>query len=220
MSIDLNSYFNLFKDKRAEEGAGSNLSGSRSMSIIGRQNVKNAQWAINALAWSLNYAVKKYGIPATVSHFLSPRYPFDLAIRPLPGAMFRSTGINSLFWTNTPNRHDALYWSREFSGWRLHPIGKPDKALSLAQWVDLQEPHGQAHAWAAVATTATSDDGSLLCRWAPLNAVMAFYACRPDLPLGYLLTCDATVYDETTRRFEIAPELLAKVLGVPKGVAS
>lgn len=85
--------------------------------------------------------------------------------------------------------------------------------------MDVGDPYDQRHAWAAVTTTASDDEG-LQCRWAPLQDVMAFYARRPDLPLGYLLTCDATVYDETTRRFKITPELLAKILGGAKGVAS
>jgi hypothetical protein len=223
MNTDIKSYLEFFRDKRADKGACINhddLGCRRSMSEIGRQNVKNSQWAINALSRSLNFAIREYGIPATVSHFLSPRYPYDLAIRPLPGAMFKPTGINSLFWTNTPNRHDALYWSREFSGWRLYPVGKPDKALGLARWVDSLDPYDQAHAWAAVTTRATSDEGGLLCRWAPFNVVMQFYARRPDLPLAYLLTCDSTIYDAQTKRFEIGPDLLAKILGIPMGVAS
>lgn len=186
----------------------------RSMSIIGRQNVDNSKWAINTLARSLTYGVKKYGIPATVSYFLSPRYSYDLVIRPLPGAILPSTGINSLFWTNTENRRNALYWSREFNGWRSWPREKPDKAMSLGRWVDLKDPHGQAKAWLAVTTRATSDDGSLLCCWAPMPEVMQFYVQQPKLPVAYLATCPKMTYDTSAKRFDISPELLGAILGV------
>lgn len=215
MNTSLGSYFNFSKGKVIANGP----SIDRPMSIIGRQNVENAKWAINALARSLNHAVKEYDIPATVSHFLSPRYPYDLAIRPLPGAIFRPVGVNSLFWTKTEARGDALFWSREFNGWRSWPREQPDKVMSLTRWVNLQDPYGQATAWLAITTKATSDEGNLLCRWAPMSHVAQIYARQASLPLAYLATCPSMVYDAKAKRFVTSPELLAEILGV-KGVAS
>jgi hypothetical protein len=184
------------------------------MSIIGKKNIENAKWAIKTLTRTLQYAVKAYGIPATVTHFLSARYPYDLAIRPLPGAIFKPTGINSLFWSNTKARYGALYWSREFNGWRAWPQTQADKALGLSRWVDLQDPYGQAHAWAAITTTATSPDGSLVCSWAAMGDVMQYYARAACLPLNYLMTCPAIPYNKDTKRFDMTPQLLGTVLGV------
>jgi hypothetical protein len=190
------------------------------MPVQGRRNLENAKWAIEALGKSLRAAVKEYEIPATVTHFLNGRYPYDLVVRPfLPGASFGPTGINSIFWTNTEHRNDALYWSREFEGFRLHPRYRPDKALGLARWMAIEDPYREAQAWLAVVTRAISPDGSFVCSWAPMADVMGFYARQPSLPAAYLATCLQTPYDAKSKKFIITADAMAAILGV-KGVAA
>lgn len=215
MITDITRYINFTGDKSVAKEPCIDLP----MSIIGKQNAKHAKWAINVLARTLTSALKEYGIPATVGHFLSPRYPYDLIIRPLPGAIFKPIGINSVFWTNTTNRKDALYWSREFNGWRSWPRKNPDRAMSLDQWIDLQRPYEQAQAWLAVTTRAISETGSLFCCWAPMSEVMQLHAMQPKLPATYLATCPTMAYDTKTESFNISPELLEMILGV-KGWAA
>jgi len=141
-------------------------------------------------------------------------------VRPfLPGASFGPTGINSLYWTCTENRSDALYWSREFEGFRLHPRYRPDKALSLARWMAIEDPYRDAQAWLAVVTRAISPDGEFVCSWAPMTEVMAYYARGPRLPASYLATCLQTPYDAKSKKFIINADAMATLLGV-KGVAA
>jgi len=215
MNTDIRRYLKFTEEKSRKKKA----SIDRSMSIIGRQNIEHAQWAIDTLARTLANAIKEYGIPGTVSHTLNARNPFDLAIRPLPCAMFGSIGINSVYWTNTENRGDALFWSREFNGSRAWHTARPDKALDLSRWVDLQDPYGRSKAWVAVTTKAASTDGSLLCHWVPQRGIMQYHAMQPSLPLSYLASCEAIAYDAKTKRFDISPEMIAKILGV-KGWAA
>jgi hypothetical protein len=215
MITDITRYINFAGDKPVVKEPSIGLS----MPIIGKQNAEHAKWAINAIARTLTSAVKEYNIPATVGHFLSPRYPYDLIIRPLPGAIFKPAGINSVFWTNTTSRKDALYWSREFNGWRSWPRKNPDKAMSLDRWIDLQRPYEQAQAWLAVTTRAISETGSLFCCWAPMSEVMQLHALLPKLPATYLATCPTMAYDTKTECFDISPELLGMILGV-KGWAA
>jgi len=215
MSTSVLSYFKLARENRAKKVP--NI--DRPMSIIGRQNVEHAKWAIDTLARTLVHAFKQYDIPGTVSHFLNARNPFDLAIRPLPGAMFRPIGINSVYWTNTKHRSNALFWSREFNGSRAWHAARPDKVQDLGRWVDLQDPYGRSKAWVAVTTRAASVDGCLCCHWVPQRGIMQYHAMQPSLPLSYLASCEATAYDATTKRFDISPEMIAKILGV-KGWAA
>lgn len=190
----------------------------RPMSEIGRMNNQNARWAIDVLARSLRHAIEEFEIPATVSHFLTARYPYDIAIRPVwPASKFGPIGINSIYWTNTPARSDAMYWSREFNGWRCRPFDRPDKALSLARWVDIAD--SPAHAWLAISTRSTSPDGALCCRWVPLATVMDWYIVGPSIPRVVLANCPGAPYDTRTKRFNLTADLLAQILGV-KGWAS
>lgn len=132
------------------------------MSVQGRRNVENAHWAIKAINRSLNAAVEEYKIPATVTHFLNGKYPYDLVVRPfLPGTRFGPAGINSMFWTNTKHRGDAIYWSREFEGFRLYPKYRPDKILGLARWMSIEDPYKDALAWLAVVSRAVSPNWGL-----------------------------------------------------------
>jgi len=64
------------------------------MPVQGRRNLENAKWAIEALGKSLRAAVKEYEIPATVTHFLNGRYPYDLVVRPfLPARASARLGL-------------------------------------------------------------------------------------------------------------------------------
>jgi len=210
MITDITRYINFTGDKPIVKEPCIGLP----MSVIGKQNAEHAKWAINALARTLTLAIKEYSIPATVGRFLSPRYPYDLIIRPLPGAIFNPIGINSVFWTNTKSRNDALYWSREFNGSRSWPRKNPDRAMSLDRWINLQRPYGQAQAWLAVTTREISETSSLLCVWAPMSEVMQLHAMMPRLPATYLSTCPTMAYDTKTECFDISQELLGMILGV------
>ena len=211
MSTSVLTYFKLAKENRVKKVP--NI--DHSMSIIGRQNIEHAQWAIGTLVRTLTHAVKEYGIPGTVSHTLNARNPFDLVIRPLPGAMFSSIGVNSVYWTNTQSRSNALFRSREFNGSRA----QIDKVISLSRWADLQDPYRRAKAWVAVTTRAASVDGSLCCHWVPQEDIVRYYSRQPSLPLAYLASCEATAYDEKTKEFDVSPEMIAEILGV-KGWAA
>jgi len=210
MITDITRYINFTGDKPVLEEPNIGLP----MSIIGRQNAEHAKWAINVLARTLTSAIKEYCIPATVRRFLSPRYPYDLIVRPLTGATFKPVGINSVFWTNTKNRKNALYWSREFNGSRSWARRNPDRAMCLDRWMKHQHPYEQPQAWLAVTTRAMSETSSFLCCLAPMSEVMQLHALLPKLPAVYLATCPMMEYDAYNKCFDIDPELLGMILGV------
>lgn len=190
------------------------------MSVQGRRNVENAHWAIKAINRSLNAAVEEYKIPATVTHFLNGKYPYDLVVRPfLPGTRFGPAGINSMFWTNTKHRGDAIYWSREFEGFRLYPKYRPDKILGLARWMSIEDPYKDALAWLAVVSRAVSPNGDFSCSWIPMPELMNIYVRQAGLPAAYLATCMQSPYDQKTKRFIISSDAMARILGI-KGVAA
>ncbi len=188
---------------------------SRPMSEIGRLNNANSKATIQAVVKGLRAAIERYKVPAVVSVSVSKRAPHDLAIWPRPGSLIRKTPIDCIHWTNTPKRSDALFFSREFNGWRAWPKQRPDNVLGLARFAD--EVGGQS--WVAIATRATSIDGNLLCRWIPQPDVMSFYVRGASIPADALFMYPAAPWDAKNRRFDIGPELLAQILGV-KGVAA
>jgi len=191
------------------------------MRVIGRMNNQNARWAIDALARSLTHAVKELGIPATVSHSLNPVYPWDVAIRPLPGARFGSVSINSMYWTKTDARGDGgIYFCREMNGWRAWPGNRPDRVVYQRQWIlDDRDPYGQRRGWLCVVTRALAPDGAVWARWVPMSEVWDWYNRGPSIPLGVIAGSPSVRYNEKTKRFELTSDLLATVLGV-KGWAS
>ena len=118
--------------------------------------------------------------------------------------------------TNTPKRSNAIFFSREFSGFRAWPEQRDDKAFGLARFANKVE----GMSWIAIATRATSIDGDMLCRWVPQPDFMNFYNRGASLPSSALFQCPAAPYNVRDRRFEISSELLAAILGFRQGVAA
>lgn len=189
---------------------------NRPMSEIGRLNNANSKATIQAIVKGLRAAIERYKVPAVVAVAASKRAPHDLAIWPRPGALIRKTPVDCLHWTNTPKRSDALFFSREFNGWRAWPKQRADNVLGLARFADKVE----GKSWIAIATKATSIDDNLLCRWMPQPDVMNFYARGASIPADALFMYPAAPWDSKNKRFDISPELLSTILGIKPGVAS
>lgn len=191
----------------------------RPMPEIGRLNNANSKLVINGVIKGLRTAVKHYNVPAIVAVATSKRVPYDLTIWPKPGALFNPTPINTIHWTNTPKRSNAIFWSRELNGWRAWPKQQTDKALGLARFANEVATQKQGQSWLAIATRATSQDGRLLCRWLPQSDVMDFHTKGAGIPAEALYLYPAAAWDSKNKQFNISSELLAQILGV-KGVAS
>jgi hypothetical protein len=188
----------------------------RPMSEIGRLNNANDKFVLNSIVKGLRAAIKRNRIPAVVTIAGSNRTPHDFAIWPTPGALIKKTPVNCLHWMNTPKRGNAIFWSRELNGSRAWPKKRIDKALGLARFAEKID----GSSWLAVATRATSNDDNLLCRWIPQHDVMSYYANGACIPAQALFLYPFAQYNATERRFDITPELLAKILGLENAVAS
>ena len=185
------------------------------MSEIGRLNNANGKFVINCVVKGLCAAIKRDNIPAVVIIAGPKRPPHDLAIWPRTGALIKKPPVNCLHWTNTPKRSNAIFWSRELNGSRAWPKRRVDKALGLARFAEKLD----GSSWLAVATRATSNGANLLCRWIPQHDVMSYYTSGACIPAEALFRYPSAPYNADERRFDIAPELLAEILGLKSGVA-
>lgn len=189
---------------------------NRPMSEIGRMNNDNSKATIDSVVKGLLAAISRYKVPAVVAVAASKRSKHDLAIWPRPGALIRKTPIDCIHWTNTFKRSNALFFSREFNGWRAWPQYRADNLLGITKLAD--DIGGQA--WVAIATRATSADSSLLCRWIPQPDLMNYYVRGASIPAVALFGYPAAPWDAKNKRFDVSAELLATILGMKPGVAA